>query len=126
MTRITSSIFTALFAAIVQLAKKKGVNFKYHPNTRLHSILQIDRVIHCAIATRENPNKKSSSGTADAAWLAMPRYAIDLVAQATRYGDHKGLDVLNHRKVQLSSSPNHAAPVQGRHVLQYAMVGRYS
>lgn len=96
-----SSIFTALFAAIVQLAKKKGVNFKYYPNTRLHSILQIDKVIHYSIATRENPNKKSGSSTTDAAWLAMPRYSIDLVAQATRYEDHKGLDVLNHRKVQL-------------------------
>jgi len=96
-----SSIFTALFAAIVQLAKKKGVNFKYHPNTRLHSILQIDKVIHYSVATRENPNKKSGSSTTDAAWLAMPRFAIDLVAQATRYEDHKGLDVLNHRKVQL-------------------------
>ena len=31
----------------------------------------------------------------------MPRYAIDLVAQATRYEDHDGLDVLNHQKVQL-------------------------
>jgi hypothetical protein len=31
----------------------------------------------------------------------MPRYAIDLVAQATRYEDHEGLDVLNHQKVQL-------------------------
>ncbi len=96
-----SSIFTALFAAIVQLAKKNGVNFNYYPNTRLHSILQIDKVIHYSIATRENPNKKSGSSTTDAAWLAMPRYAIDLVAQATRYQDHKGLDVLNHRKVQL-------------------------
>src|SRR5260370_4040159 len=31
----------------------------------------------------------------------MPRYAIDLVAQATRYEGHDGLDVLNHQKVQL-------------------------
>ena len=96
-----SSLFTALFAAIVPLAKKRGVNFRYYPNTRLHSILQIERVIHYSIATRENPNKKSGSGTTDAAWLAMPRYAIDLVAQATRYENHEGLDVLNHRKVQL-------------------------
>ena len=96
-----SSMFNALFDAIVQLAKKKGVDFKYHPNTRLHSILLIDKVIHYSIATRENPNKKSGSSTTDAAWLAMPRYAIELVAQATRYETHKGLDVLNHRKVQL-------------------------
>lgn len=96
-----SSMFNALFEAIVKLAKKKGVSFKYYPNTRLHSILQIKGEINYSIATRANPNKKSGSRTTDAAWLAMPRYALDLVAQATRYEDHKGLDVLNHRKVQL-------------------------
>lgn len=96
-----SSMFNALFNAIVKLAKKKGVHFKYHPDTRLHSILQIDGVIHYSLATRANPDKKSASGTTDAAWLAMPRYALDLVAQATRYQDHEGLDVLNHQKVQL-------------------------
>lgn len=96
-----SSMFNALFDAIVKLAKRKGVSFKYHPNTRLHSILKIDGVIHYGLATREKPDKKSASGTTDAAWLAMPRHSIDLVAQATRYQDHDGLDVLNHRKVQL-------------------------
>lgn len=96
-----SSMFNALFEAVGKLAKKRGVDFKYHPNTRLHSILQLDKVVHYSIATRENPNKKSGSSTTDAAWLAMPRYALDLVAQATRYEEHEGLDVLNHRKVQL-------------------------
>jgi hypothetical protein len=96
-----SSMFNALFDAVVKLAKKKGVNFDYQPNTRLHSILQIEGVIHYSIATRENPNRKSGSKTTDAAWLAMPRYALELVAQATRYEQHEGLDVLNHRKVQL-------------------------
>jgi hypothetical protein len=40
---------------------------------------------------------------ADAAWLAMPRAAIDLVAQATRFRQpSKGeVDVLNHEKVSL-------------------------
>lgn len=96
-----SSMFNALFEEIEKLAKEKGVHFEYHPNTRLHSILEINKVIHYSIATRKNPNKKSAEKTTDAAWLAMPRYAIDLVAQATRYEDHKGLDVLNHQKVQL-------------------------
>lgn len=96
-----SSIFTALFDAVVKLAKQKGVGFEYHPDTRLHSILQIDKVIQYSIATRKHPNKKSATRTTDAAWLAMPPFAIDLVAQATRYEDHKGLDVLNHQKVQL-------------------------
>ncbi len=102
-----SSMFNALFEAIVKLAKKKGVNFKYYPNTRLHSILVVKGVINYWTATRANPNQSSASSTTDAAWLAMPRYAIDLVAQATRYQSHNshkgpdGFDVLNHRKVQL-------------------------
>jgi hypothetical protein len=101
LTKGYSSMFNALFNAIVKLAKQKGVSFEYHPNTRLHSILQINGVIHYTLAKRENPNKKSAARTTDAAWLAMPRNAIDLVAQATRYSDHEGLDVLNHEKVQL-------------------------
>ena len=96
-----SSMFNALFDAIVKLAKAKGIQFDYHPDTRLHSILKQSNQIHYAIATRKNPNQKSASKTTDAAWLAMPRYALDLVAQATRYETHDGLDVLNHRKVQL-------------------------
>ena len=96
-----SSMFNALFEAIARLAKAKGVQFDYHPDTRLHSILKVNNGIRYTIATRQNPNKKSGSGTTDAAWLAMPRYALDLVAQATRYEDHDGLDVLNHEKVQL-------------------------
>ncbi len=101
LTKGYSSIFNALFDAIEALAKKKGVRFEYYPNTRLHSILQIKQTIHYSIATREHPNKKSASKTTQAAWLAMPRYAIELVAQATRYENHEGLDVLNHQKVQL-------------------------
>jgi hypothetical protein len=96
-----SSMFNALFTAIVNLAKLKGVKFMYYPNTRLHSILQIGKLIHYTTATRAKPNKKSGEHTTDAAWLAMPRYAIELVARATRYQEHKGLDVLNHEKVQL-------------------------
>jgi hypothetical protein len=96
-----SSMFNALFDAIVKLAKTKGIQFDYYPDTRLHSILKLSDQIRYAIATRKNPNRKSASKSTDAAWLAMPRYALDLVAQTTRYEDHDGLDVLNHRKVQL-------------------------
>jgi hypothetical protein len=96
-----SSMFTALFDAIVSLAKKKGVKFDYHPDTRLHSILEIEGAVHYWTATREYPDKAIAERTTDAAWLAMPRYALDLVSQATRYQPHKGLDVLNHTKVQL-------------------------
>jgi len=94
-------MFNALFDAIVVLAKQKGVQFEHHPSTRLHSILKIENLIHYTIATREHPNKKSAARTTDAAWLAMPRAALELVAQATRYEDHRGLDGLNHQKVQL-------------------------
>ncbi len=101
LTHGYSSMFNALFDAIVKLAKAKGIHFEYKPNTRLHSILEVDGKVHYTIATRENPNKKSASKITDAAWMAMPRGALDLIAQATRFEDHAGLDVLNHRKVQL-------------------------
>jgi len=95
-----SSMFNALFQAIVELAEEKGIILEYHPNTRLHSILQIDGTIHYSIANRDHPNKIAASKTTEAAWMAMPPYALDLVAQATRYQDHRGLDVLNHPQVQ--------------------------
>jgi len=100
LTKGYSSIFNALFDAIVQLAKDKKVNFEYHPDTRLHSILDKNKEVHYSIATRKNPSKKSASRVCDAAWMAMGPYALDLVAQATRYIEHDGLDVLNHEKVQ--------------------------
>ncbi len=96
-----SSIFNALFDAIVKLAKAKGVKLDYQPNTRLHSILQQGDAITYGIATRMQPNQQTAEKTTNAAWLAMPRNAIELVAQATRYQKHDGLDVLNHPKVQL-------------------------
>ncbi|HEY1164100.1 MAG TPA: hypothetical protein VGE90_03010 [Chitinophaga sp.] len=101
LTHGYSSMFNALFNAIEVLAKAKDVKFEYHYNTRLHSILVIDNVIQYTTATRENPTKESGLSTTAAAWLAMPRYAIELVAQATSYKIHEGLDVLNHKKVQL-------------------------
>jgi hypothetical protein len=96
-----SGMFTALFDAIARLAKTRGVNFKYYPGTRLHSIIARERVIHYTYATREKPWTSAGSRTADAAWLAMPRYAIDLVAQATRHTETDDLDVLNHERVKL-------------------------
>ncbi|UPK71377.1 hypothetical protein [Chitinophaga filiformis] len=97
-----STMFNALFDAIWQLAKDKGVNFNYQPNTRLHSVLATDDgKVQYSTATRSNPNKKSGTFTTNAAWMAMPRASIELVAQATRYEDHKGTDVLNDSKVQL-------------------------
>ena len=99
-TKGYSSMFNSLFEAIVHLAKEKGVNFEYHPDTRLHSILDQNGKVHFSLATREHPDKKLASKVSDAAWLAMPPYALELVAQATRYADVEGLDVLNHERVQ--------------------------
>jgi hypothetical protein len=101
LTHGYSSMFNALFDAIVKLAAEKRVEFVYHPNTRLHSILSVKGKVNFTTATRENPNKRSESRVTDAAWMAMPRAAVDLVAQATRYQEHEGIDVLNHNKVQL-------------------------
>jgi hypothetical protein len=96
-----SGMFTALFDAIVKLCKDKGVDFKYYPDTRLHSVVAKDEVIHYTYATRKKPWSSNGARTTDAAWLAMPRNAVDLVAQATRYIKTDGVDVLNHEKVQL-------------------------
>lgn len=101
LTRGYSSMFNALFDAVEKLAKAKGVRLDYQPNTRLHSILQIDGMVHYTLATRARPNKASERRVTDAAWMAMPPAALDLVAQATRYIEHDGVDVLNHEKVQL-------------------------
>lgn len=98
-----SGMFNALFDEIVKLAKAKGVDFKYHPDTRLHSILWKSGKAAFTYASRSNPNLPAGSGEADAAWLAMPRAAIDLVAQATRFQQPPAgaVDVLNHSKVAL-------------------------
>ncbi|WP_296704007.1 hypothetical protein [Algoriphagus sp.] len=98
-----SGIFSALFKEIVKLARKKGIQFKYKSNTRLRSILENKNTIHYTTASKEEPNKELEAGTCDAAFLAMGRYAIDLVAQATRYANKNegDFDVLNEDKVQL-------------------------
>lgn len=96
-----SGMFNALFDAIEKLAKRNGVTLKYFPNTRLHSVLEKNGVIHYTYATRAKPWKKTGAKTTDAAWLAMPRHAIELVAQSTRFEQSEGLDVLNHQKVRL-------------------------
>ncbi|MCZ6595504.1 MAG: hypothetical protein O6943_11410 [Bacteroidetes bacterium] len=101
LTKGFSSLFDALFLAVVDLAKKKGITLAYYPNIRLRSILDTKDGIHYTTATRENPDKQAESKTCNAAFLAMPRSAIELVAQASRYSNEEGLDVLNHEKVQL-------------------------
>ncbi|HJU39428.1 MAG TPA: hypothetical protein VJ724_07620 [Tahibacter sp.] len=101
LTHGYSSMFNALFDAIEKLAKDKGVRFDYRPDTRLHSILAVDGKVHYTLATRAQPNRASASRVTDAAWMAMPPASLELVAQATRYVEHAGVDVLNHEKVQL-------------------------
>ena len=96
-----SSMFTALFEQIVKLAAQKGIKLNYFPDTRLHSILGKNNMVHFSVATRANPWIPSENKTADAAWLAMPRHSIDLVAEATRYQKQDGFDVLNEQAVQL-------------------------
>jgi hypothetical protein len=98
-----SGMFNALFDNIVALAKKQGIDFRYYPDTRLHSILWKHRKAVFTYADRSNPNIAAGTREADAAWMAMPRAAIDLVAQATRFRAPTDgeLDVLNHEKVNL-------------------------
>jgi hypothetical protein len=97
-----SGMFVALFQAIMTLADKNGIKFRFTPNTRLQSIVVREGVIHYRLATRAEPWRVSESHTTQAAWLAMPRHAIELVAQGSRYtGSDEVLDVLNAQKVRL-------------------------
>lgn len=97
-----SGMFAALFQAIVALAHRKGIDFRFTPNTRLHSIFVQDGAIQYRLAKRADPWRVSQGHTTQAAWLAMPRYAIELVAQGSRYEGPDGrLDVLNAEKVRL-------------------------
>ncbi len=98
-----SGMFNALFDKIVALAKAKGIDFRYHSDTRLHSILWKSGKAVFTYAARSNPNIAAGTREADAAWMAMPRAAIDLVAQATRFRSPADdeTDVLNHERVNL-------------------------
>jgi hypothetical protein len=96
-----SSLFDSLFLEVENLAKQKGITLNYFPNTRLRSILHTKSKVHFTTAKRQSPDKLAESKICDAAFLAMPRAAIELVAEATRYTDQEGFDVLNHEKVQL-------------------------
>ena len=96
-----SGMFNALFDAIEQLAEEKGIDFKYVPDTRLRSIVKKGNLTHYTYATRKEPWVKAGSSTTNAAWLAMPRYSVELVAQANRFESPDGLDVLNDQKVTL-------------------------
>lgn len=97
-----SGMFVALFKAIVALADQKGIEFRFTPNTRLQSIFVREGTIHYRLATRAEPWRVAESCTTQAAWLAMPRHAIELVAQGSRYtGSDEVLDVLNAQKVRL-------------------------
>lgn len=98
-----SGMFNYLFDAIEQLCQQQQIKFHYVPNHRLHSVLWRDGRAHFTVATRRNPDHGERSAAADALWLAMPRAAIDQVAQATRFFQPAdgAIDVLNHNKVQL-------------------------
>jgi hypothetical protein len=97
-----SGMFNYLFEDIKKMCKDKGIQFKYHPDTRLHSILWKNKKAHFTVANRSNPWIKSAEGTADAAWMAMGRYAIEQVAAATQFSVQDGLDVLNDKAVTLN------------------------
>lgn len=97
-----SGMFAALYQAIVALAAERGVKLDYIPNTRLQSICVRDGAIHYTLATRAQPWRISQARTTQAAWLAMPRHAIELVAQGSRYSaGHEVTDVLNAPRVRL-------------------------
>jgi len=106
LTKGYSFMFSELFRVIQELAEQKGIDFQYKPNTRLRSIIERKNVIHYTLASKNNPDVELNpkvKKTTDAAFLAMGRHAVELVAQATRYIEKTkdDFDVLNDEKVQL-------------------------
>jgi hypothetical protein len=97
-----SGMFAALYQAVVALAAERGVELRYVPNTRLQSICVRAGTIHFTLATRAQPWRPSEARTTEAAWLAMPRHAVELVAQGSRYtAADDVVDVLNAQRVRL-------------------------
>ena len=98
-----SGMFNVLFEQIEQMCAEKGVEFRYYPDTRLHSIVWKNNKAAFTYASRAEPNAPAGARESDAAWMAMPRAAIDLVAQATRFRKPEAgeNDVLNHEQVSL-------------------------
>jgi hypothetical protein len=97
-----SGMFVALYQAVVALAAERGVELRYIPDTRLQSIYVRGGTIHYTLATRAHPWRVSESRTTEAAWLAMPRHSIELVAQGSRYSTEGDVvDVLNAQRVRL-------------------------
>jgi hypothetical protein len=101
LTKGFSELFDALFLAVVRLAEEKGVTFDYYPDTRLRSIVYRDGEAHFTTATRAAPSKIADTKCSTAAFLAMPRGAIEKVADASLYGEQEGTDVLNDYQVRL-------------------------
>lgn len=97
-----SGMFAELHERTRALAEARGVDFRYISNTRLQAIYVRNGVIHYTLATRAAPYRPTETRTTQAAWLAMPRHSIDLVARGTRHAAMDGaLDVLNHERVAL-------------------------
>ena len=99
-----SSLFSALFKAIVSLAKANRVKLAYRPNVRVRSIWldpnDGDRITF-SLAKASAPSKSVKVGTTDYAFLAMPPGSLDILAEGTRYDSSNIVDVLNAEKVAL-------------------------
>ncbi len=101
LTKGFSELFDALFRAVRKLAEEKNIIFNYYPDTRLRTIVYHEGSIRFTTATRAEPARTAATKTSSAAFLAMPRGAIEKVADATLYGEQDGTDVLNDYRVRL-------------------------
>lgn len=100
-----SAVYPALYDAIEDKCADDKIEFDYCPRTRLRSIWldpKKDNTITYTLATADDPDKTSSTGTTDCAFLAMPPGSLDIVAEASRYQeDDNIIDVLNADRVAL-------------------------
>ena len=99
-----SRLLVELYEQTKAEAAKAGISFTLSQKQRLHSIWLEDGAIRYRTATADAPFTPGTDvGAASIAFLAMPKHAIELVAQATRYADMAGKeDFLNAQPVQLA------------------------
>lgn len=98
-----SRLFVELFQQTKVAASQAGIAFMLSQKQRLHSIWLENGAIRYRTASASDPFTPGAVQEAGAAFLAMPKHSIELIAQATRYADMTGKsDFLNTNSVQLA------------------------
>ena len=100
LTHGFSHLFKKIFHNIVEISSQKGISFFYSPQTKLEGLYIENGGIAFRIEKGAQAEKNKDVGHADYAFLCMPKRALELVAQGTRYHlGPKQKDILNSGNV---------------------------